>query len=1096
MAEPEAATTLAASLNVTKAAPPTPGQVVALRGRVYLVEERDEVSSDGAPTRVRLSCLEDDAQGEPLEVLWEHEPEARVIDEEAWRKIGEKGFDEPRLFAAYFNTLRWNCVTATNPRLLQAPFRAGIKLDAYQLEPLRKALELPRVNLLIADDVGLGKTIEAGLVARELLLRKRVREIVVACPPSMLTQWKEELEQRFGLVFEIFDKLYVQRVREQHGWGVNPWTTFPRFLISHRLLIDDFYKAPLIAWMESLRPGTLFILDEAHHAAPSRGSKYAIDSRITNAIRDIAPRFEHRLFLSATPHNGHSNSFSALLEILDDKRFVRGTKVRKSDLDAVMVRRLKEDIREISGGFPKRFVDVIEIDGLSPDAPELKLAELLEQYRQVRERRFVAATRSERARGMLILCNLQHRLLSSIEAFARTLAVHRRSLESKVWAGVKSAPRSLDAVHLEEGIDADDEYADASESEVEAMYDAVAEGATESYVGESDSGLIGEERALIVQMSELAESARGKPDARFAKLLEWIQANQCPGVGLQIRPAPKSGAGWSDRRLLIFTEWDDTRRWLVRLLDLAIEDSGAPEGRIACFHGSTPEKDRDAIKRAFNAPPSESPLRILIATDAAREGLNLQAQCSDLIHFDLPWNPARLEQRNGRIDRKLQPAAEVHCRYFVYKQRPEDRVLRVLVRKTDKIREELGSLNPVISERIAKAMQGGIRRDQIEQLELEIDNANLDTDAQKAIDEELEAARERKERLSDRIASLQNQLDDSRRHIGFDEDLFRDVLSCALELHKAPSLKSSQRADGRVEFAFPALDREHGADPTWARTLDTLRTPPKDGEYGNRWRKEAPIRRVVFSPPEGFDESVVQLHLEHRIAQRLLGRFRAQGFRYHELSRACLGHTNDGIPRVVLLGRLSLFGNNAARLHEELITVTARWVDPTARKTPLQPFGRDGEAKTMAMLQASLRPEARRELGDADQKRLATSIQQDITELLPHLDHAGAQARTDAESKLTERGQREAKLIQKLLEEQRTRVRREFDARTEAVIQQDFTLADERRQAKRDREHWERWLRDVEKDLLEEPTRVSNFYTVRTTRLEPVGIAYLWPVRS
>src|ERR1700736_5524570 len=123
------------------------------------------------------------------------------------------------------NTLRWNWVTSTDPSLLQSPFRAGIRLDAYQLEPLRKALRLPRVNLFIADDVGLGKTIEAGLIARELLMRKKGREIVVACPPSMLLPWKEELEARFGLQFEILDKDYIQHVRRDRGFGVNPWTT-------------------------------------------------------------------------------------------------------------------------------------------------------------------------------------------------------------------------------------------------------------------------------------------------------------------------------------------------------------------------------------------------------------------------------------------------------------------------------------------------------------------------------------------------------------------------------------------------------------------------------------------------------------------------------------------------------------------------------------------------------------------------------------------------------------------------------------------------------------------------------------------------------
>ena len=164
-------------------------------------------------TLVRLSCVDDDNQGQPLEVLWENELDPTILTGEAWETVAEKGFDDSRLFAAYLNTLKWNCVTSTDPRLFQSPFRAGIRLDAYQLEPLRKALRMPRVNLFIADDVGLGKTIEAGLIARELLLRKKVREIIVSCPPSMLLQWQEELSSRFGLTFEILDKDYMKKVR-------------------------------------------------------------------------------------------------------------------------------------------------------------------------------------------------------------------------------------------------------------------------------------------------------------------------------------------------------------------------------------------------------------------------------------------------------------------------------------------------------------------------------------------------------------------------------------------------------------------------------------------------------------------------------------------------------------------------------------------------------------------------------------------------------------------------------------------------------------------------------------------------------------------
>ena len=201
---------------------PQPGQITRVRQRLYLVEDVVPPRRVRDASLVRMACIDDDNQGQPLAVLWESEIDCEVVTGEDWASIANRGFDDARMFASYFNTLKWNCVTSTNPRLFQSPFRAGIRLDAYQLEPLRKALRLPRVNLFIADDVGLGKTIEAALIARELLLRKRVREIVVAAPPSMLTQWKDELEVRFGLTFEILDRDFVRRVREQRGFGVNP----------------------------------------------------------------------------------------------------------------------------------------------------------------------------------------------------------------------------------------------------------------------------------------------------------------------------------------------------------------------------------------------------------------------------------------------------------------------------------------------------------------------------------------------------------------------------------------------------------------------------------------------------------------------------------------------------------------------------------------------------------------------------------------------------------------------------------------------------------------------------------------------------------
>jgi hypothetical protein len=269
---------------------PRLGEMVQVRSRRWLVDETIEPKSAGQTCVVRLSCADDDAQGQSLEVLWDYELDRLILEEEGWADLAAKGFDHPRQFAAFLHTLRWNCVTATDPNLFQAPFRAGIKIDAYQMEPLRKALRLPRVNLFIADDTGLGKTIEAGLIARELLLRKKAKTIVVATPPSVLEQWKDELEERFGLVFELLDRGYLTRMRRERGFGVNPWRTHSRFLISHNLLIDPVYADPLREWLGQFLPGSLLILDEAHHAAPASGGRYGIEtsSRVPFVISPAA----------------------------------------------------------------------------------------------------------------------------------------------------------------------------------------------------------------------------------------------------------------------------------------------------------------------------------------------------------------------------------------------------------------------------------------------------------------------------------------------------------------------------------------------------------------------------------------------------------------------------------------------------------------------------------------------------------------------------------------------------------------------------------------------------------------------------------------
>src|SRR5271157_4426463 len=587
------------TLDETKPVPRAPeaGQIVRVRQRQYFVEEVVPRAAGDDATLVRMSCLDDDAQGQPLEVLWEKEIDSEIMKGEAWQTIASRGFDPPKQFSAYLHTLQWNCVTSTDPNLFQSPFRAGIRIDSYQLEPLQKALRLPRVNLFIADDVGLGKTIEAGLIARELLLRKKVQDIVVSCPPSMLLQWHEELEDRFGMVFQILDKEYIARVRQERGYGVNPWTTHSRFLVSHRLLIDEAYTSTLRDWLGDFRAGSLLILDEAHHAAPSSGAKYAIDSKVTRAIRDLAGRFEHRLFQSATPHNGHSNSFSALLEILDPQRFCRGVPVRaKKVLDAVMVRRLKEDLRAVAGEFPKRVVRQIDLSGLPADTPELRLSVLLDQYRELREERLKDETKQ--ASAALLISGLQQRLLSSVEAFARTLRVHRRTVQRHLEAAASGRPEPVEmsAVPLlfAEGIDNDDDRATLSEEELQAEEDSQIEAATRETSLSARTDTLAREKQLLDEMTEIAETARGLPDARVRKLVDWICETMCPGLpSLGTIQAQGSPTRWNATRVLIFTEYDDTKRYLQQQLAAAIANTDRASERIAIYHGPTPPAERE-----------------------------------------------------------------------------------------------------------------------------------------------------------------------------------------------------------------------------------------------------------------------------------------------------------------------------------------------------------------------------------------------------------------------------------------------------------------------------------------------------------------------
>ena len=1072
------------------------GELVEVRSRRWLVEAVETPARESA--RVSLACADDDAQGQTLEVYWDFEIDRCILEQEAWSDLGARGFDPPRQFSAFLHTLRWNCVTATDPNLFQSPFRAGIKIDAYQMEPLRKALRMPRVNLFIADDTGLGKTIEAGLIARELLLRKRARTMVVAAPASVMEQWKAEMEERFGLLFVILDRTYLAQVRRERGFGVNPWRTHSRFIVSHNLLIDSAYADPMREWLGDRAPGSLLILDEAHHAAPSSGGRYGIETKFTRAIRDLGGRFEHRLFLSATPHNGHSNSFATLLELLDPYRFTRGVPVRgKRALEDVMVRRIKEDIRQVQGGFPKRDVRRVVIDNLPEDAPELVLSRLLDEYRNVREERLSGLSARVRAAAGLLVVGLQQRLLSSIEAFALSLARHRKTVR-KQWEQAnentnQSTSRSGDMVasraaeSYAKPPDADDDRAEqtdeetaaAEEAQIAAINAAVESGAATRTGAET---LWRKEQALLDQMEKAADTARGRRDAKIRALIDWINDNLCPD-----RPR------WNDRRVLIFTEnVIGTKRYLREMLEQAISGTDLAQERIATIDGQTVGANRRESQRRFNADPSYDPLRILIATDAAREGLNFQAHCTDLFHFDLPWNPGRIEQRNGRIDRKLQPALQVRCHYFVLPQRAEDHVLEVLVRKTETIKRELGSLSKVIDDDIERRLRGGIRHRDARRLAREIEAADLDQEKKRVAAEELEATRERQEDLKAQIERCRGLLDRSRRWVDFEPEPFRAALSCSLELLGAEPLQGERAAGGSPVWTFPPLTGQTLADASWTATLDTLRVPRRRNQKLAEWRREAPIRPVVFEDAGVLTDDTVHLHLEQRMAQRLLARFRAQGFVHHDLSRACLVQAGDSIPRVILWGRVCLYGRRAERLHEVLTPVAARWIEPSRRAGPLRAYAGEAESRTLHGLESALQDA--HAPSETVHRRLLDTASQDITDLLPQLEERAevvAQAATDA---LRDRGESEARQHRATLERQRRRVEAELGKHEGAEVQLSLEFNDEeKRQRQADVAAWRRRLSQFDRDLETEPSRIRHFYEVRARRVEPVGLVYLWP---
>ena len=1057
---------------------PSKGQLVRVRARQYLVQEDKSSRVVGSAHLVRLACVEDYAQGERLEVLWEKELDAEVLTE-SWDTALGRPLDPPDVFGAYLSALRWSCVTATEPGLFQAPFRAGIEVLAYQLAPLEMALRLPRVNVFIADDVGLGKTIEAGLILRELLLRQRVTKVLVLAPAAVTEQWRVELSERFGLDFTIFDRDFVMRTRRMRGWRLNPFATGTSFILSHSLLHAEPYRTWLADWLGTEGRGALLILDEAHHAAPASASSFGADSQFISTLEHLVERFEHRLFLSATPHNGHSESFSALLSLLDPIRFVRTTPVMPTLRDQIMVRRLKSDLRAIgTETFCERVLEEVCIDGLPDETPELDLARKLDSYNELRARRFSGATPGDRTAHDFVSRLLEKRLLSSIPAFRQTLSQVSQRLRK--GGSLRHHSKSLKATEEES------ENVESEEQRDQQLSLALDTAASISSAVAPPSK---EELKLLDDMALIADRAAFQMDARVKRFVEWVRRTLCPDLG-------KPGAHWLPRRVLVFTEWKATLVYLEQQLRRAITGSDRADDRIAVMHGSmsigtsglplgpdddTPADPREAVKRAFNGDPALHPVRILIATDSAREGINLHHHCSDLFHFDLPWNPTRLEQRNGRIDRKGQRAKEVTCRYFHYAQRPADAVSKALVKKTEVINKQLGSVNSVIAKRMLVTLERGASPGERQKVIAEL--AALDASHSEAVQVDLESVRRTKDLSSD-LEKLRKLLAHSRARLGIDADRLRHTLDASLRHHGYPTFRPFESGEP-PRFTLPDRDLSERASSSYAALLDTLRLPREPGESPLDWRKRALIRPVVFDPPLHPDDGLVQLHLEHRFVRRLLARFLSQGFPPAELSGITVATTLDAQPHVMLIGRLSLFGRDATRLHDELVVVGARLEGDRIRLLPPE-----HDSATTKLLEVAL--ETTSSVPPAAAQRLQARASRDLTALRAELDKRVEAAKASAISRLGERGKTEADELRGIISNQIQHCRKRL-RELQNTPMLPFDERDAIALAVANQEDLSQRITRLESERNDIPSRTRNDYTAEVDRVLPVGLVYLWP---
>ncbi|HET6306091.1 MAG TPA: helicase-related protein [Rhodopila sp.] len=596
---------------------PSVGIKVAARGLEWDVIEVEKL---GDQQRLRLACRGGDLDGLEWDFLYPQE------------KISVLHSDPGPQDMAPLDEWRRYHIARLLERIPGSAVPPGrVAIEAYQRVPLLRALDMVRPRLLLADGVGLGKTIQAGLVAAEFLVRRRAHRILVVCPPGpLLLQWRQEMRLRFGLRFTaLADSAALRERRRGLELGGNPFAATSLCLTSMDFAKSDRVLAELerVTW-------DLVIIDEAHHCVGEHNQR-----RLLAEV--LAAQSDGLLLLTATPHDGNDAHFAALLALLDPSLVDGGGRLVGSAYRRHIVRRLKSHIRTRSG------VPLFRERHIVPVRVEVAQADDVGDFHKALSA--LVAPRLQRARDRtgltdaLAFVSLLKRSMSTVAACLATLRVVADRYGTKPLPQRRRALRDYRRRMAQYGVlDAADED-EIAELEAEEMASALAGDTTEA-----------ELQALIRR----AEAARAH-DPKLASLVLEIRLIRLRHPGANV---------------LVYTEYADSQR-------AAVEALATLDGTILTISGADTEDERSRAAERFAAEDGV----VLVSTDSLAEGLNLHQRCFHLIHLDLPYNPNRLEQRNGRIDRYGQ-RNDPDIRYLFLAGTFEERLLLRLIAKYEKAR--------------------------------------------------------------------------------------------------------------------------------------------------------------------------------------------------------------------------------------------------------------------------------------------------------------------------------------------------------------------------------------------------------------------------